>query len=232
MNILSKRIECPSGPYALRQENLELRSMQAEIHVHNFDLNKAARSEQKRQRACVLWMTGLSGAGKSTLANLIERRLFTLGRHTYLLDGDNLRSGLNRDLGFSMPDRNENIRRVAEVSRLMVDAGLIVLASFISPLRAERAMARSLFEPGEFIEIFVDAPLAVAESRDPKGLYRKARRGEIRDFTGIDSPYEAPEDPEVHVDTSVLGADEAAMHIVRTIIKRGVLQGHDQMNPR
>ena len=150
--------------------------------------------------AC-LWFTGLSGSGKSTLANLLEKRLNAEGRHTYLLDGDNIRHGLNRDLGFTEADRVENIRRVAEVARLMTDAGLIVIVSFISPFQAEREFARSLFEPDEFYEIFVDTPLALCEQRDPKGLYAKARRGELKNFTGIDSSYELPKSPELHLDT-------------------------------
>ena len=165
------------------------------IHWQAVDVHKAARAAQKGQKACVLWLTGLSGAGKSTIANLVEKQLLSLGRHTYLLDGDNVRHGLNRDLGFTDADRVENIRRVAEVAKLMADAGLIVLVSFISPFRAERRMARALFEPGEFFEVLVDTPLAVAEARDVKGLYRKARRGELKNFTGIDSPYEPPEKP-------------------------------------
>ena len=162
-------------------------------------MNKAVRAGAKGQRPVVLWFTGLSGAGKSTVANLVEKKLHLLGRHTYLLDGDNVRHGLNRDLGFTDEDRVENIRRVAEVARLMADAGLIVLVSFISPFRAERRMARERFAPGEFIEVFVDVPLEVAEARDVKGLYRKARAGLIPNFTGIDSPYEPPEAPEVHL---------------------------------
>ena len=154
------------------------------------------------------------GAGKSTIANRIEKRLTAQGRHTYLLDGDNVRHGLNKDLGFTAQDRVENIRRVAEVSKLMVDAGLIVLVSFISPFRTERRMARELFAPGEFLEVFIDTPLAEAERRDVKGLYKKARRGELKNFTGIDSPYEPPESPEVRIDTTTMDADQAAEHII------------------
>jgi len=161
-----------------------------------------------------LWFTGLSGAGKSTIANLVEKRLLAQGRHTYLLDGDNVRHGLNRDLGFTDAERVENIRRVAEVSKLMVDAGLIVLVSFISPFRSERRMARDLMEPGEFIEVHVDTPLDIAEQRDVKGLYAKARRGELKNFTGIDSPYEPPEAAEIRVDTSTMSAEAAADAIV------------------
>ncbi|MCD9086132.1 sulfate adenylyltransferase subunit CysN [Stenotrophomonas sp. SY1] len=169
------------------------------VHWQHLDVDKAARSRIKGQQPKVLWFTGLSGAGKSTIANQVEKRLHAQGRHTFLLDGDNVRHGLNRDLGFTDEDRVENIRRVAEVARLMADAGLIVLVSFISPFRAERQMARERFEPGEFIEVFVDVPLEVAEARDVKGLYRKARAGQIPNFTGIDSPYEAPEAPELHL---------------------------------
>lgn len=184
------------------------------IYWHALEVNKQSRAAHKRQTPRVLWFTGLSGAGKSTIANLVEKRLHSLGMHTYLLDGDNVRHGLNRDLGFSDADRVENIRRIAEVSRLMVDAGLIVLVAFISPFRAERAMARSLFDSGEFVEIFVDTPLAEAERRDPKGLYKKARAQKLKNFTGIDSPYQAPESPELRIDTTSLSAEEAAQRIV------------------
>jgi bifunctional enzyme CysN/CysC len=184
------------------------------VHWQALDVDKTLRARQKGQKACVLWLTGLSGAGKSTIANLIEKQLAANGRHTYLLDGDNVRHGLNKDLGFTAQDRVENIRRVAEVSKLMVDAGLIVLVSFISPFRSERRMARELFAAGEFLEVFVDTPLAEAERRDVKGLYKKARRGELRNFTGIDSPYEAPENPEIHIDTAALSAEQAAARII------------------
>jgi bifunctional enzyme CysN/CysC len=188
-----------------------------------LDVNKDVRASQKGQRAGVVWLTGLSGAGKSTIANLAEKKLVARGRHTYLLDGDNVRRGLNRDLGFTEQDRVENIRRVAEVARLMVDAGLIVLVAFISPFRAERRTARELFEPGEFIEVYVATPIAVAEARDPKGLYRKARRGELKNFTGIDSPYEPPEAAEIHLDTTELTADAAAERIVAHLVAGGFL---------
>jgi bifunctional enzyme CysN/CysC len=193
------------------------------IHWQALDVTRAGRAQLKGQRACALWFTGLSGAGKSTVANLVEKRLHALGRHTYLLDGDNVRHGLNKDLGFSDADRVENIRRVAEVTRLMVDAGLIVLVSFISPFRSERQMARGLLGDGEFLEIFVDTPLVEAEKRDPKGLYRKARRGEIPNFTGIDSPYEAPENPEIRIDTTSMSAAQAAERIIAELDKAGVI---------
>src|SRR5215831_11142977 len=190
------------------------------VHWQALDVDRQLRARQKGQKSCVLWLTGLSGAGKSTIANLIEKRLTASGRHTYLLDGDNVRHGLNKDLGFTAQDRVENIRRVAEVARLMVDAGLIVLVSFISPFRSERRMARELFAPGEFFEVFVDTPLAEAERRDVKGLYRKARRGELKNFTGIDSPYEAPENPEIRIDTTAMSAAEAAEQIIRHLEAR------------
>ncbi|HXX90245.1 MAG TPA: sulfate adenylyltransferase subunit CysN [Acidimicrobiales bacterium] len=193
------------------------------VHWQAIEVHKGAHAELKGQRPCVIWFTGLSGAGKSTIANIVERKLHERGRHTYLLDGDNVRHGLSRDLGFTDADRVENIRRVAEVAGLMVDAGLIVLASFISPFRAERQLARDRVEDGEFVEVYVDTPLAVAEARDPKGLYGKARRGELVNFTGIDSPYEEPEDPEVHVDAARLSAEEAADRVIEHLRRSGVI---------
>jgi bifunctional enzyme CysN/CysC len=184
------------------------------VHTQHIDLDKTQRSLIKRQKPCILWFTGYSGAGKSTIANKVEKRLFELSHHTHLLDGDNVRQGLCRDLGFTELDRVENIRRVAEVARLMLDAGLIVLTAFISPFRAERRMARSLVDEGEFIEIFVDTPLAVAESRDIKGLYQKARSGQLRNFTGIDSPYESPEHPEIRIDTTAMSAELSASAVL------------------
>ena len=194
------------------------------------DVTKATRAALKGQRPALLWFTGLSGAGKSTIANLVERRLADLGRHTYLLDGDNLRHGLNSDLGFSKADRVENIRRIGEVSKLMVDAGLLVLASFISPYRAERRTTRSLLDDGEFIEIFIDTPLAVAEARDVKGLYARARAGEIKNFTGIDSAYEPPENPELRIDTTSMSAEDAAEHIFRYLREKGYLEAQGFMD--
>ncbi|MBW8757005.1 MAG: sulfate adenylyltransferase subunit CysN [Burkholderiales bacterium] len=194
------------------------------LRPQHVDVDKARRSELKGQRPAVLWFTGLSGAGKSTIANLVEKKLAAMGRHTYLLDGDNVRHGLNKDLGFTEADRVENIRRVAEVARLMVDAGLIVMTAFISPFRSERAMARGQMADGEFIEIHVNTPLAVAEERDVKGLYKKARRGEIANFTGISSPYEAPDAPEIVVDTHTQTAEEAADSIVAKLKSVGLIE--------
>ncbi|SEK55556.1 adenylylsulfate kinase /sulfate adenylyltransferase subunit 1 [Pseudoxanthomonas sp. GM95] len=189
------------------------------VHWQHLDVDKAARARIKAQEPKVLWFTGLSGAGKSTVANLVDKRLHALGHHTFILDGDNVRHGLNRDLGFTDEDRVENIRRVAEVARLMTDAGLIVLVSFISPFRAERQMARERFAPGEFIEVFVDVPLAVAEARDVKGLYAKARAGKIPNFTGIDSPYEAPESPELHL---LADQETTEQMVARVLIELGL----------
>lgn len=202
--------------------NFELRRSQ-NVHQQAISVDKRARAELMGQRPCVLWLTGLSGAGKSTIANGVERKLHAMGRHTCLLDGDNVRRGLNRDLGFSDADRVENIRRIAEVSKLMVETGLIVIASFICPFKSERRMARALFEPGEFIEAFVDAPLAVAEIRDPKGLYARARRGEIENFTGIGSPYEPPETPELHIKTADVSVDEAVELVLEALRRQGIL---------
>ena len=184
------------------------------IHGQARDVDTASRAALKGQRGRVVWLTGLSGSGKSTIANLVEKRLHADGRHTYLLDGDNVRHGLNKDLGFTDEDRVENIRRVAEVAKLMVDAGLIVLVSFISPFRAERRMARELQADGDFVEVYVNTPLSVAEQRDVKGLYKKARAGELKNFTGIDSPYEAPENAEIVIDTTAMTAADAAEKIV------------------
>ena len=193
------------------------------IHLQHLDVDKAARAALKGQQPAVLWFTGLSGSGKSTIANLVEKRLLALGRHSYLLDGDNVRHGLNKDLGFTAADRVENIRRIAEVAKLMADAGLIVLTAFISPFRAERRMARALMAEGEFVEIHVDTPLEIAEARDVKGLYKKARRGELKNFTGIDSPYEVPEQPELHVNTATMSAEAAADAVIGHLRQRGLI---------
>jgi len=194
------------------------------IHWQAVEIDKDARARLNGHRPVVLWMTGLSGSGKSTIANVVERRLHALGARTYLLDGDNVRHGLNKDLGFTAADRVENIRRVGEVARLMVDAGLIVITAFISPFRSERRLARSMVDDREFIEVFVDTPLAIVEQRDPKGLYKKARRGELKNFTGIDSPYEVPETPELHIRTEEHGPEEAAVLIVEFLQQRGFLR--------
>ena len=190
------------------------------IRWQNLDIDKNARATIKQQKPCVIWFTGFSGSGKSTIANLVEKRLYGQNMHSYLLDGDNVRHGLNKDLGFTDADRVENIRRIAETAKLMVDAGLIVLTSFISPFQSERRMARDLLDTDEFIEVFVDTPLAVCEDRDPKGLYKKVRAGQIKNFTGFDSPYEPPENPELHIDTTALSADAAAEQIVDYILNR------------
>jgi len=191
----------------------------ANLHWQTITINKQRRAALKEQQPKLLWFTGLSGSGKSTLANLVEQKLHTMGKHTYILDGDNIRHGLNRDLSFSEADRVENIRRIAEVAKLFIDAGIIVLAAFISPFKNERDMARELLETGEFIEIFVDTPLAVCEQRDPKGLYQKARKGQISNFTGIDSPYERPEDPDMRIDGSNESAEKIAEGIVQKLFK-------------
>ena len=191
------------------------------VHWQAVDIDREAHAAQKNQKPRLLWFTGLSGSGKSTIANLVEKKLFAMGKHSFLLDGDNVRHGLNKDLGFTDADRVENIRRIAEVAKLMTDAGLIVLTAFISPFRAERQLARDLMKDGEFIEIFVDTPLEVAEKRDVKGLYKKARAGNLKNFTGIDSPYEAPGAAEIRIDTTQMSAEEAAEHIVSIVLNDG-----------
>ena len=191
------------------------------IHWQALDVDRAALAKQKEQKPAVLWFTGLSGSGKSTIANALQQKLFAMGKHTFVLDGDNVRHGLNRDLGFTDADRVENIRRVSNVSKLMSDAGLITLVSFISPFRSERQMARNMMQDGEFVEIFVDTPLEVAEERDVKGLYKRARAGEIKNFTGLDSPYEAPESPEIVINTVEQSAEQAADEIIAWMRERG-----------
>ncbi len=191
------------------------------MHWQNLSVDREAHASLKGQKPAVLWLTGLSGSGKSTIANALQSLLHSHGRHSYLLDGDNVRHGLNKDLGFTDVDRVENIRRVGEVSKLMADAGLITIVSFISPFRAERRLARELMEDGEFIEVYVNTSLALAETRDPKGLYKKARAGEIANFTGIDSPYEPPEDPEITIDTEQVSAEDAAQIIFDALKARG-----------
>lgn len=181
---------------------------------HQYHVTKKDRSLQKGQKPCILWFTGLSGSGKSTIANALERKLYAMGLHTYLLDGDNIRHGLNKDLGFTDEDRIENIRRIGEVSRLFVDAGLIVITAFISPFRKDRQSVKDLIEDREFIEIFIDTPLEVCERRDPKGLYKKARKGELSAFTGIDSPYETPLNPDLHILTEYQSVEESVEQII------------------
>ena len=194
----------------------------ANTYFQSFEITKAARARLNAQKPALLWFTGLSGAGKSTIANNLERKLHALGKRTFVLDGDNVRHGLNRDLGFTEADRVENIRRVAEVAKLFVEAGLITIVAFISPFRAEREMARELVAPGEFIEVFVDTPLEVCEQRDPKGLYKKARRGELRNFTGLDSPYEPPSDPELTLNALDNSADDLAERVIRFMQQHGM----------
>jgi len=188
------------------------------VHWQALEISREAHASLKHQRPRVLWFTGLSGSGKSTIANLVEKKLHALGKHTFLLDGDNVRHGLNRDLGFTDADRVENVRRVGEVARLMADAGLIVMTAFISPFQAERQLVRAMLPEGEFVEIFIDTPIEVAEARDEKGLYAKARAGELQNFTGIDSAYEVPSDAEIVIDTLTMSAEQAAESIVERIL--------------
>ncbi|ASP46656.1 adenylyl-sulfate kinase [Cognaticolwellia beringensis] len=190
---------------------------------HTQQVSKAQRAELKQQKACLLWYTGLSGSGKSTIANAVDALLFQRKCHSYLLDGDNVRHGLNGDLGFSDEDRVENIRRISEVGQLFVDAGLIVSTAFISPFRADRALAASKLAPGEFIEVFIDTPIEICEQRDPKGLYKLARAGEIKDFTGIDSAYEAPENPQIHINSANKSVEQCAQQVVDYLVEQGLI---------
>ncbi|SMF36725.1 adenylylsulfate kinase [Alteromonadaceae bacterium Bs31] len=186
---------------------------------HDHAVTKEMHAEHKKQKPCLIWFTGLSGSGKSTIANALDHELYRRGQHTYLLDGDNVRHGLNKDLGFSDSDREENIRRIGEASRLFVDAGLIVLSAFISPFRSDRQIARDLLPDGEFIEVFMATPLDVCEQRDPKGLYKKARSGQIKYFTGIDSPYEQPESPEVTINTAENSVEQCVAQIINYLVE-------------
>ena len=197
--------------------------MTSNIVWQHHQLTRADRAGLKHQQPCLLWFTGLSASGKSTIANALDVALFQRGYHTFLLDGDNVRHGLNRDLGFSEADRVENIRRIGEVGKLCTEAGLIVLCAFISPFASDRQLVRGLFRPGEFVEVYMETPLATCEARDPKGLYRKARAGDLRNFTGIDSPYEAPEAPEMRLDTAVLGVDECVERLLGFLLERGLI---------
>ncbi len=197
--------------------------MDKNIVWHDSHLSKAQRSQLKNQKPCILWFTGLSGSGKSTIANALEAKLYDSRVHSYLLDGDNVRHGLNKDLGFDEASRVENIRRIGEVAKLFVDSGVIVLTAFISPFISDREIVRHLIEEGEFIEVFVDTPIAVCQARDPKGLYQKALSGEIKNFTGIDSPYEAPQKPEIHLKTDTITVDEGANQIVEYLQSKGYI---------
>lgn len=197
--------------------------MNKDIVWHEHTVSRSLKQELKGHQACVLWYTGLSGSGKSTIANAVEAKLFELGKHTYTLDGDNIRHGLNGDLTFSDKDRVENIRRIGEVSKLFVDAGLIVSTAFISPFLSDRQQARALLGEGEFIEVFIDTPIEVCEQRDPKGLYKKARSGEIKNFTGIDSAYEAPTEAEVHVKTANQSIEQSVDQIIKYLVKQQII---------
>ena len=203
-------------------------SVSADVVWHNSTVNHADRVALKQQRSVCLWFTGLSGSGKSTVANAVESKLLQMGKHSYLLDGDNVRHGLNKDLGFSDTDRIENIRRIGEVAKLFVDAGNIVLTAFISPFISDRKQVRDLMQDGEFLEVFVDTPLEVCEQRDPKGLYKKARAGEIKHFTGIDSEYQAPVNPDIHLKTEKLSIEACADYVVSELEKKGYLNLKDE----
>ncbi len=210
-----------STPYERKQHD----SAGGDVVWHHSTVTHQDRIRQKGQTPVVLWFTGLSGSGKSTIANAVESQLMHLGKHSYLLDGDNVRHGLNKDLGFSDTDRVENIRRIGEVAKLFVDSGSIVLTAFISPFIADREQVRDILEPGQFLEVFIDTPLEVCESRDPKGLYKKARAGEIKHFTGIDSEYQAPLNPEIHVKTAEYSVEECAAQVVAKLEELGYLKG-------
>ncbi|MET1219500.1 MAG: adenylyl-sulfate kinase [Glaciecola sp.] len=197
--------------------------MSTNVVWHQHQINKASRAAQKQQKPAVIWLTGLSGSGKSTIANLLEQKLVAEGRHTYLLDGDNVRHGLCGDLGFSDKDRVENIRRISEVAKLFVDAGTVVITAFISPFRADRDFCRQILDDNEFVEVFVDTPLAVCEQRDPKGLYKKARAGDIPHFTGIDSAYEAPNAPEIHLAYRDESAENTALRLYEALLEKGLI---------
>jgi adenylylsulfate kinase len=210
--------------FPLRLERTEMAEQKAtNVTWHEHRVSSADRKKLKGQKSCVLWFTGLSGAGKSTVANTVDHKLAEIGKHTYLLDGDNVRMGLNKNLGFSAEDRTENIRRIGEVAKLFSDAGLVTLTAFISPYKADRDIARELLEEGEFIEVYVQASLATCEERDPKGLYKKARAGEIKGFTGIDAPYEAPDNAELVLDSDAHGIDELADQVVAYLESNGYL---------
>ena len=210
-------------PY-IRKEN---DSVSDDVVWHNTTVTPQDRIKLKQQRPAVLWFTGLSGSGKSTIANAVESKLLSLGKHSYLLDGDNVRHGLNKDLGFSDQDRIENIRRIGEVAKLFVDSGTIVLTAFISPFISDREQARQLMAESEFLEVFIDTPLEICEQRDPKGLYKKARAGEIKNFTGIDSSYEAPLNPEIHVKTANKTVEECAEFVVKNLLEKGYLTSQE-----
>lgn len=197
--------------------------MTENIVWHHHNVTHEDRCQQKSQKPCVLWFTGLSGSGKSTVANAVEALLFENGNHSYLLDGDNVRHGLNKDLSFSEQDRVENIRRIGEVTKLFTDSGLIVLSAFISPFKADRQQVRDLLEEGQFVEVFVDTPLEICEQRDPKGLYKKARAGDIKNFTGLDSPYEAPQQPEIHLKTDEHSVDVLAEQVLAHLRNEGFI---------
>jgi adenylylsulfate kinase len=208
-----------TSPYQKKQHN----AATDDIVWHNTTVTATERSDLKQQRAVVLWFTGLSGSGKSTVANAVERKLHLLNKHSYLLDGDNVRHGLNKDLGFGDDARVENIRRIGEVAKLFADAGMITLTAFISPFITDRKQARDLLPDGQFLEVFIDTPLAVCEQRDPKGLYKKARAGEIKHFTGIDSTYEAPLAPEIHIQTADKSVDECANEVIQELQANGYI---------